>query len=239
VFGIASAQVSREKSFVVAQWPVPIVFSRSAFVPVGVFALLFVAFSGSSAPGVLAAVALLGGVGGVFSLVVHELGHVSVARRLSGVRPEKVAVMSLGAAAHFDGSYRNGREQARMALGGPEASFAFALALMIPVLLPAPFWLRAGALALVLLNVTIGVLSLLPVHPLDGHKLIVGLLWWVVGSEARARRIIRRVGFSLLAVDASAVVLLLAARPLLGVTVAAVAAVAFVQKRLVAARPRT
>jgi Zn-dependent protease len=146
--------------------------------------------------------------------------------------------MSLGAAAHFDGSYRNGREQARMALGGPEASFSFALALIIPVLLPAPMSLRMGALALVLLNVTIGVLSLLPVHPLDGHKLIVGLVWWVVGSEARARRIIKRVGFSLLAVDASAVVLLLAARPLMGVAVAAVAAVAFAQKRLVGARPR-
>jgi Zn-dependent protease len=223
----------------VVQWPVPIVFSRGAFVPVGVFALIFVAFSGSSAPAVLGAVALLGGVGGVVSLIVHELGHVSIARRLSGVRPEKVVVMSLGAAAHFDGSYRNGREQARMALGGPEASFAFALALTIPVLLPAPTSVKLGALALGLLNVTIGVLSLLPVHPLDGHKLIVGLVWWVVGSEARARRIIRRVGFSLLAVDASAVVLLLAARPLMGVAVAALAAVAFAQKRLVGARPRT
>jgi Zn-dependent protease len=224
---------------VLAQWPVPIVCSPGALVPVGVFGLLFVALSGSSTPAVLAAVALLGGVGGIFSLIVHELGHVSIARRLSGVRPEKVAVMSLGAAAHFDGSYRNGREQARMALGGVEASFAFALALMIPVLLPAPTLLKLGALALALLNVAIGVLSLLPFHPLDGHKLIVGLVWWLVGSEARARRIIRRVGIGLLAVDASAVVLLLAARPVLGVTVAALAAVALAQKRFVAARPRT
>jgi Zn-dependent protease len=223
----------------VVQWPVPIVFSRGAFVPVGVFALLFVAFSGVSTPPALAAVALLGGIGGVVSLIVHELGHVSIARRLRGVRPEKVSVMALGAAAHFDGSYRNGREQARMALGGPEASFSFALALMIPVLLPAPLLLKVGALGLALLNVAIGALSLLPVHPLDGHKLIVGLVWWAVGSEDRARRLIRRAGIGLLAVDASAVVLLLAARPLIGVTVAAVAAVAFAQKRLLGPRPRT
>src|SRR6266516_2699225 len=157
--------------------------------------------------------------GGVVTLMSTNWVTSASPRRLSGVRLEKVAVMSLGAAAHFDGSYRNGREQARMALGGLQAPFAIAL-------------------ALVLLNVAIGVLSLLPFHPLDGHKLIVGLVWWVVGSEARARRIIRRVGFSLLAVDASAVVLLLAARPLMGVTVAAVAAVAFAQKRLVGARPR-
>ncbi len=223
----------------VVQWPVPIVFSRGALVPIGVFALMFVAFSGVSTPPALAAVALLGGIGGVVSLIVHELGHVSIARRLSGVTPEKVNVMVLGAAAHFDGSYRNGREQARMALGGPEASFAFALSMMIPVLLPAPLWLKVGALGLALLNVGIGALSLLPVHPLDGHKLIVGLVWWAVGSEARARRIIRRTGMALLAVDASAVALLLAAKPLIGVTVAALAAVAYAQKHLFGARPRT
>jgi Zn-dependent protease len=238
VFGIASLQVPRERSLVLAQWPVPIVFSRGAFVPVGVFALLFAAVSGASTPVGFAAAAVLGGIGGVVSLIVHELGHVSIARKLSGVRPEKVSVMCLGAAAHFDGSYRDGREQARMALGGPEASFSFALALSVPLFMPAPVWLKVGTLALALLNAAIGALSLLPVHPLDGHKLIVGLLWWAVGSEARARRIIKRVGIGLLAVDLSTVAFLLAAKPVIGVTVAALAAVAFAQKRLIGLRPR-
>jgi Zn-dependent protease len=221
-----------------AQRSVPIVVSRGALVPVGIFALIFVRFSGLSGAGSLAAVALIGGIGGVVSLVVHELGHVSVARKLAGVRPEKVAVMSLGAAAHFQGVYRNGREQVRMALAGPEASFAFALALGAPVFLPGPLWLRVGLLGLALLNVGIGVLSLLPFHPLDGHKLIVGLVWWAVGSEERARRIIKRVGFSLIGVDLSVAVFLLAERPVIGVTVVALAAVALAQKRFVRARAR-
>ena len=222
----------------VVRWPIPIVLSRGALVPLGVFALIFVAFSGTSKPSVLAAAALLGGVGGIVSLIVHELGHVSIARRLSGVTPKKVSVMCFGAAAHLDGSYRNGREQARIALGGPEASFAFALALTVPLLLPVPAGLKVGALALALLNAAIGALSLVPVHPLDGHKVIVGLVWWAVGSEDRARRIIKRVGTGLLAVDLSFAVLLLAERPLLGATVIAFAAVAYGQKRLVRA-PRT
>ena len=220
------------------RWPVPIVLSRGAFVPLGVFALMFVAFSGGSKPSVLVGAALLGGVGGIVSLIVHELGHVSVAKRLAGVRPEKVSVMCLGAAAHLEGSYRNGREQARMALGGPAASFALAVALSVPVLFPAPAWLKVATLALALLNVGIGVLSLLPVHPLDGHKVLVGLVWWAVGSEERARRIIKRVGTGLLAVDLTFAVLLLAERPVIGATVIAVAAVAYAQKRLVRA-PRT
>src|SRR5439155_1410711 len=144
-----------------------------------------------------------------------------------GVRPEKVSVMCLGAAAHLDGSYRNGREQARMALGGPEASFAFALALTVPLFLPAPTSLKIGALGLALLNVGIGALSLLPVHPLDGHKLVVGLVWWAVGSEARARRIIKRVGMGLLAVDFTMVVIMLAERPVLGAGAAGLATVQF------------
>jgi Zn-dependent protease len=217
------------------RWPVPIVLSRGALVPLGVFALMFVAFSGTSKLSILAAAALLGGVGGIVSLIVHELGHISVARRLSGVTPKRVSVMCFGAAAHLEGSYRNGREQARMALGGPEASFAFALALCIPLLLPAPTALKVGALALALLNIAIGALSLVPVHPLDGHKVIVGLVWWMVGSEERARRIIKRVGTGLLAVDLSFAVLLLAEKPALGATVIAVAAVAYGQKRLVGA----
>jgi Zn-dependent protease len=223
---------------VLVRWPVPIVLSSGALVPLGVFGLIFLAFSGGSKPSVLAAAALLGGVGGVVSLIVHELGHVSVARRLSGVTPKKVSVMSLGAAAHLEGSYRNGREQARIALGGPEASFVFALALTVPLLLPAPSGLKVGALALALLNVGIGGLSLLPVHPLDGHKVVVGLVWWAVGSEDRARRIIKRVGTGLLAVDLSFAVLLLAERPVLGATVIGVATVAYGQKRLIRA-PRS
>ena len=220
------------------RWPVPIVLSSGAFVPLGVFALIFVAFSGGSKPSVLGAAALLGGVGGIVSLIVHELGHVSVAKRLAGVRPKKVSVMSLGAAAHLEGSYRNGREQARIALGGPGASFAFALALAVPIFLPAPTGLKVGALGLALLNLGIGGLSLLPIHPLDGHKLLVGLVWLAVGSEERARRITKRVGTGMLAVDLSFAVLLLAERPVIGATVIAVAAVAYGQKRLVRA-PRT
>jgi len=232
MFGTAPVQVPRDRGLVLVRWPVPIVATRGGIIPLGVFALLFVAFSGHPRPSMLVACALLGGIGGVVSLIVHELGHVSVARRLSGVRPEKVSVMSLGAAAHFEGSYRSGREQVRMALGGPEASFAFALALSLPVFFPAPGWLKVGALALVLLNVAIGGLSLLPVHPLDGHKLIVGLVWSVVGSEEKARRLVKRVGMCLLAVDLSAVVLLLAERPLLGAVVTGMAAVAYGQKHL-------
>jgi hypothetical protein len=120
-----------------------------------------------------------------------------------------------------------------MALGGPEASLAFALALGVPVFLPAPFLLKVALLGLALLNIAIAALSLLPFHPLDGHKLVVGLVWWAVGSEEDAKHLIKRIGVGLIALDFTVAVVLLAARPLIGVTVTALAAVALVQKRFV------
>ena len=54
-----------------------------------------------------------------------------------------------------------------------------------------------------------------------------------IGSEEDARRLIRRVGVGLIAVDVSVALVLLAERPLLGVTVTVLAAVALVQKRFV------
>ena len=109
----------------------------------------------------------------------------------------------MGASAAVVGFGCTAAKTKRIALGGPEASFAFALVLSAPILFPAPAWLKIGSLALALLNAGIGGLSLLPVHPLDGHKLVVGIVWWAVGSEERARRIINRVGVWLLAVDLS------------------------------------
>jgi Zn-dependent protease len=94
-------------------------------------------------------------------------------------------------------------------------------------------WLKIGALGLALLNVVIGLLTLLPVHPLDGHKLVVGLVWWAAGSEARAERIVKRAGFGFLAVDVSVGMFLLQDKPFIGLVIVALAATAYAQKHLV------
>lgn len=233
VSAFAQIPVTAHRSFVLFRWPVPIVVTGGGLVPVAAFALIFVAFSTGARPATIVAAALLGGIGGAISLIVHELGHVRAARTLPGVEPAKVSLIWLGAATHLDGVYRSGREQARMALGGPAASLAFALLLTASVVLPTPMWLKIGALGLASLNVVIGLLTLLPVHPLDGHKLVVGLVWWAAGSEARAERIVKRAGFGFLAVDVSVGMFLLQDKPFIGLVIVALAATAYAQKHLV------
>ena len=83
--------------------------------------------------------------------------------------------------------------------------------------------LRDMLLALALFNVVLGVVNLVPVYPLDGYKLVVGLLWSVTGSERQARRILRRVAMGLAALELPAAALLLAQKPVLGAFVVTIA----------------
>jgi Zn-dependent protease len=215
---------------------VPVTIGPGGLAPVLLLAALFGAFGAKAGLHVVLA-ALLGGIGGTASLLVHELGHVSAARRLEGIRSAKVSLIWLGAATRFEGAYANGREQARVAIAGPEASFALALSLLAAVFLPMPLAGKELLLILVLFNVAIGVLNLIPAHPLDGHKLAVGLLWCATGSEKKARRIIRRIGIGWAVVELPSAAFLLVQRPNLGLAVVVMAASLFAQKRF-ARKPR-
>jgi Zn-dependent protease len=233
VLAAAPFPASSSHGLVLTRWPLPIVVSRGAAVPGCMLGLIFALCSMHARPVVIVAAAALGAIGGTLSLIVHELGHVSASRRLRGLDASRVSLIWMGAATHFEGKYRTGREQARVALGGPVASLVFAVLLMACMAIPMPHDLKYGAFALSLLNVAIAFMMLLPVHPLDGHKVVVGVFWAITGSESRARGIVRRVGFTLLAFDVCGTGYLLAERPLIGAIVVLLGAGALAQRRLV------
>jgi Zn-dependent protease len=224
-----------DRTLVLSHGPVPIVVTRGALAPVAVLAGGFAAWSVGAGALLVLGAALLGGLGGALSLIVHELGHVRAARPLESVRAKRVSLIWLGAATQFEGAYENGREQMRVALGGPAASIAFAFALALAAV-PLPHDLQFGCFGLALLNLTIGVATLLPVNPLDGYKLVVGAVWWVVGGETRARLIVRRLGFAFVGLDAVGSCFLLVEKPLIGGPVVAMGAAAYGQKLLLGRR---
>ena len=218
----------------IARHPVPIVVDKGSIVPVAMLGALFAFYSSGASPLLLLGAAALGGFGGAFSLIVHEFGHVRAARRLRGVRPVRVSLLWLGAGTHFEGAYRSGRDQARVAIAGPVASIGFALALLVSAFVPMPRPIQYGLFGLALLNAAIGLVSLVPVHPLDGHKLLVGLLWRALGSERRARSLIRRAGKAWLGVEALGCVVLLVEKPAFGSIAVVAAGLLFLQKRFTA-----
>lgn len=228
------APISRPRahSLVLARHPIPIVVSSGSIVPIAMLSLVFVVYSSSARTPLLLGAAALGGVGGALSLIIHELGHVGAAWRLKGVKPVRVSLLWLGAGTKFEGAYRSGRDQAKVAVAGPAASFAFACLLMLTALMPMPRPLQYGLFGLALLNAAIAVVSLLPVYPLDGHKLLVGLVWRLSGTERHARSIVRRAGMVWLGVEALGCVVLLFERPAIGGMAIACGAAVLGQKRL-------
>jgi Zn-dependent protease len=141
----------------------------------------------------------------------------------------------LGASTRLDGRYATGREQARVAIAGPVASFMLAVALVSwAAALPLSRETRALVLLLAGFNAVIAVLNLVPVSPLDGYKLVVGFVWMVRGSEGAARRFVDRVVAGWALVEVLGALVLAFERPVLGLTVAVLAAGMLGQKVLVA-----
>jgi len=210
---------------------VPVTLGRGAVAPILGFAAVFAAF-GAQTGLPLATAAVLGGIGGTSSLLVHEFGHVRVARRFEGIHSASVSLLWLGAATHLEGTYKRGSEQTRVAIAGPRASFEFGLSIAALAVLPMPLPLREAVIMLALLNVAIGVLNLIPAYPLDGYKLMVGLLWSATGSRQSAQRVLGHLGRAARVVVPPATALLVAAKPSIGLSVALMAGTLFAQNQL-------
>jgi Zn-dependent protease len=210
---------------------IPVYIGWGALAPILAMSVMFTVFGVQvGLPFVLSAV--FGGVGGAVSLLFHELGHVRAASHVSSVRPTSVSLIWAGAATRLEGRYVSGSEQVRVAIGGPQASFAFAFSLIAVCFLPAPLQVKELFLLLAFFNVALGLLNLFPAYPLDGYKVVAGLLWSVTGSESTARKILRRLGIGWAVIELPAALLLLVEKPLPGCLVLCAALTLVAQKRL-------
>ena len=176
---------------------------------------------------------IFGGLGGAVSLLFHELGHVRAASSVPSVRPTSVSFIWAGAATTFEGRYRTGRDQMRVAIGGP-AGVLHLRARAVRGLLSCRrrSQIKEPLLLLALFNIALGLLNLLPAYPLDGYKVVVGLLWSLTGSESKARRILRRIGIGWAALECPAALVLLVEKPLVGTIALMAGGTLFAQKRL-------
>jgi Zn-dependent protease len=141
--------------------------------------------------------------------------------------------MWLGAGTKLEGAYQRGRDQVRVALAGPLTSVAIGFAIVPALFIPMAPGLRDQLMTLIGLNVGLAVVSLIPASPLDGYKVLVGVLWSALGTEARARRLIRRATRSWLFVEIAGCTFLIVERPLLGMLAALMGTALVAQKLLV------
>lgn len=133
----------------------------------------------------------------IVSITIHEFAHAWVADRLGDYTPRSQGRLSLNPLAHLDplGTFllfvagfgwgkpvmfnplhlkNPQRDTLLIALAGPASNIllAFILALVLP-------WLPFAAViwqVVISINIALAAFNLLPIHPLDGSKILMGLL---------------------------------------------------------------
>ncbi|MFO7548341.1 MAG: site-2 protease family protein [Acidimicrobiia bacterium] len=136
---------------------------------------------------------VLGGVSAILffgSVLVHELSHSLVARRL-GIEVAGITLFLFGGVTETKMEAQSPGDEFRIAVVGPLTSFLLAgvfwgLVVGLRPWLSEPVAFGLGYLALV--NLILGAFNLLPGLPLDGGRVLRSILWKTSGSLTRATR---------------------------------------------------
>ena len=141
--------------------------------------------------GVIAALGLFG------SIILHELGHATVARRY-GLPIRRITLFIFGGVAEMEAEPERPAVEFWVAIAGPIVSFLVGLVCWL--LLQAAAGAGAGVpvvgvLAyLASINVILAVFNLVPAFPLDGGRILRAVLWYWKGSLRWATRIASVIG---------------------------------------------
>jgi Zn-dependent protease len=128
------------------------------------------------------------------SIVLHELGHALMARRM-GLRIRSITLFIFGGLAEMEDEPRSARAEFLVAVAGPAVSVAVALLSLLAGLacrlVPLPF---AGLAAEVCFyvawaNALLLAFNAIPAFPLDGGRVLRAALWAITGDGMRATRI--------------------------------------------------
>jgi Zn-dependent protease len=141
--------------------------------------------------GLVAVVAFFAG------LLAHELAH-SVVARNRGVAVEDITLWLFGGVSRLKGEPRSPRDELRIAVAGPVASFViaggFAAIASGIAAVGGPALAVATLLWLALINGVLGLFNLAPAAPLDGGRVLHALVWHRTGDRARATAVATRAG---------------------------------------------
>ena len=135
----------------------------------------------------------------IIAITVHEFAHAFAADQLGDPTPRLQGRLTLNPLAHLDPigtimllitrfgwgkpvqfdpfNLRNPRrDSAIISLAGPVANLLTAFLASLVIRLTAPLTLEVALLPLIFLSVGLAIFNLVPIHPLDGGKILVGLL---------------------------------------------------------------
>ena len=134
------------------------------------------------------------------AIVIHELSHAVVAK-LRGLPVRSITLFALGGIAQIEKEAADAKTEFWMGIIGPITSFVLGVVcLAITIALgwtPPEFPQRplpAMLMWLGLINIGLAAFNMIPGFPLDGGRVLRGLIWWITGNPKRATTIAARVG---------------------------------------------
>ena len=151
------------------------------------------------------------------SVLLHELGHSLIAIR-NGIAIESITLFIFGGVARLGSEPRDGRTEFRIAAAGPLVSVLLA-GIFAAIAVSGLFGGATAAVAryLATVNVLVALFNLVPAFPLDGGRLLRGVLWRPLG-KLRATRMAAGAGtFFAYFLVLSGVVSLLFGSPVTGI----------------------
>ena len=132
------------------------------------------------------------------SILLHELSHSLVARRL-GLPVHSITLFIFGGVSSLTQEPDSPGQEFKMAIVGPLMSFALGI---LAAAIAAGLWANGlddtvpGAVAayLAFINIAVGIFNMLPGYPLDGGRVLRASLWARTNNMLRATRWASRVG---------------------------------------------
>ena len=123
------------------------------------------------------------------SVVVHELAHSVVALRF-GIPVREITLFLFGGVSQIESEAKRPGQEFWIAVVGPLSSLAIAAVFWLVARGSGPdTFLHAVTLWLARINVALALFNLLPAFPLDGGRVLRGVVWWKTGDHRRATRI--------------------------------------------------
>src|SRR5437773_5631372 len=128
------------------------------------------------------------------AIIVHELSHAAIAR-LRGLPVRSITLFALGGVAQIGKEAADAKTEFWMGIVGPLTSALIgALCLGIAWTLGWTFSVEpttpvtAMLVWLGYINVGLAVFNMVPGFPLDGGRVLRGVIWWITGNAAKATR---------------------------------------------------
>lgn len=134
------------------------------------------------------------------AIVVHELSHAIVAKS-RGLPVKSITLFALGGVAQIEKEAADAKTEFWMGIIGPITSFVIGVICLL--LTVATGWtppdlpqrpIPAMLMWLGLINIGLAVFNMIPGFPLDGGRVLRGIIWWITGNARRATTIAARVG---------------------------------------------